>query len=126
MSEKEQIESLNENVPEETIIKIQLKQIKKLEEETYGLEKILDEQERVIDELFANIKKLEMNSINIQLVVQNMTRDERKKLKEDYHYCELEQVNKLLRLQVKEREKIKKQMIDKLCILYRIFDSIEK
>ena len=125
MSEEELIKSLNEDVPDETIIRIQLKQIKRLEEETYGLEKILDEQESVIDDLYANIKRLELNSINIQLVIQNMTRDERKILQKDPLYCELEHVSKLLKLQVKEKEKIKKQLINDICVLCHKLDKID-
>ena len=126
MSIEEQLERLNESVPCGTVIRVQLRQIKQLEEETYRLEKLIEDQEVIIDELLAKIKRLERDLMSIYLVAQYMSKEERKILKEDYHFSEISYVNKILRPQVKERETVRKQMVNKLCALYRKLDAIDK
>lgn len=107
-------ERLNDSVPEEAVVNVLLKKIKRQAQEIGKLQAALMEHEDTIKKQQNVIKKSAEGIIKISQIMAVMTREEIKELKESSIYREMEQVKRAYEARLKQRDKDVELLITKL------------
>lgn len=118
-------ERLNDSVPQDTIVKVLLKKIKRQEQEIGKLQTALMEQEDTIKKLQDVIKKYGEETIKISQLISFMTREEIKEMKKSSIYNEMEHVKRVYKARLKLKNKDVRLLITKLNALNRKLEEKE-
>lgn len=112
-------ERLNDSVPQDTVVKVLLKKIKQQEQEIGKLQAALIEQEDTIKKLEETIKTFGEGTIRISQIMSFLSPEERKELKKDSIYAEMEHVRRTYKARLKLKNKDVRLLITKLNALNR-------
>lgn len=107
-------ERLNDSVPEEAVVNVLLKKVKRQAEEIGKLQAALTEQEYTIKKQQDIIRNLGSGAIKISQLLSVMTREEIKELKESSIYREMEHVKRVYEARLKQRDKDVRLLIMRL------------
>lgn len=107
-------ERLNDSVPEEAVVNVLLKKVKRQAEEIGKLQAALTEQEYTIKKQQDIIRNLGSGAIKISQLLSVMTREEIKELKESSIYREMEHVKRVFEARLKQRDKDVRLLIMRL------------
>lgn len=119
-------ERLNDSVPEEAVVKVLLKKIKRQAQEIGKLQAALMEHEDTIKKQQDIIKKSAEGIIKISQIMAVMTREEIKELKESSIYREMEHVKRVYEARLKLKNKDVRLLIMRLNALNRQIGEKEK
>lgn len=107
-------ERLNDSVPEEAVVNVLLKKVKRQAEEIGKLQAALTEQEYTIKKQQNIIRNLGSGAIKISQLLSVMTREEIKELKDSSIYREMEHVKRVYEARLKQRDKDVRLLIMRL------------
>ena len=114
MCEVEDIERLNDSVPNETIVRVLLRKIKKQETEIQGLRHTINTQNETIRKQEDQIKNLHDKHLRIVALMGELSAEERQKIKENPLYREVILLKREMNSAIKQKDRIIEQLIVKL------------
>ena len=114
MCEEEDIERLNDCVPQEVIVKVLLRKIKKQKTEMQDLRHAISTQNEVIRKQEDKIKNLRDKQLRIVALMGEFSAEERERIKENPLYREILLLKREMKSVIKQKDRMIEQLIVKL------------